>query len=112
MTSSSILAGDLTIGGTEGIPRSDLTCGEVTSLVGVWGGAASYSQNNSVIGIFILLKGGATLCGRNPSQCHVVELKRWLKCRGATTAGRKEDLVKRLAKCMYFIKDIEPNYNF
>ena len=43
---------------------------------------------------------------------HVVELKRWLKCRGATTAGRKEDLVKRLAQCMYFIKDIEPNYNF
>ena len=40
---------------------------------------------------------GASLNGRDPSQLHVVELKRWLRCRGATTAGRKEDLVKRLA---------------
>ena len=32
----------------------------------------------------------------DPSQLHVVELKRWLKCRGATTAAKKQDLVKRL----------------
>ncbi len=38
---------------------------------------------------------GASLNGREPSQLHVVELKRWLKCRGATTSGRKEELVKR-----------------
>ena len=60
---------DLTISGTEGIPRSDLTCGTegIPRSDLTCGGAASYSQNNSVIGIFILLKGGATLCGRNPS---------------------------------------------
>ena len=39
---------------------------------------------------------GASLNGHSPSQLHVVELKRWLKCRGATTAGEKQDLVKRL----------------
>ena len=39
---------------------------------------------------------GASLNGRQPSQLHVVELKCWLKCRGATTAGKKADLVKRL----------------
>ena len=38
---------------------------------------------------------GASLCGRDPSELHVVELKRWLKCRGANTTGRKADLVKR-----------------
>jgi len=40
---------------------------------------------------------GPYLNGRDPSQLHVVELKRWLKFQGATTAGRKEDLVKKLA---------------
>ena len=39
---------------------------------------------------------GASLNGREPNQLHVVELKRWLKCRGATTGGKKQDLVKRL----------------
>ena len=34
--------------------------------------------------------------GHEPSQLHVVELKRRLKCRGATTTGKKQDLVKRL----------------
>ena len=38
---------------------------------------------------------GASLCGRDPSELHVVELKRWLKCRGANTVGKKADLVKR-----------------
>ena len=38
---------------------------------------------------------GAALNGREPSQLHVVELKRWLKCRGAATSWRKKVLVKR-----------------
>ena len=38
---------------------------------------------------------GASLNGRKLSDLHVVELKRRLKCRGATTSGRKQDLVKR-----------------
>ena len=38
---------------------------------------------------------GVSLCGRDPSELHVVELKHWLKCRGANTTGRKPDLVKR-----------------
>ena len=37
---------------------------------------------------------GALLDGRDPSELHVVELKRWLKCRGANLSGRKADLVK------------------
>ena len=39
---------------------------------------------------------GASLNIHDPRQLHVVELKKWLKCRGATTAGKKQDLVKRL----------------
>ena len=38
---------------------------------------------------------GASLSGRDPSELHVQELKRWLKCRGANLSGRKADLVKR-----------------
>jgi len=39
---------------------------------------------------------GVSLDGRDPSELHVVELKRWLKCRGANQSGHKADLVKRL----------------
>ena len=38
---------------------------------------------------------GTSLSGRDPSELHVQELKRWLKCRGAKLSGRKADLVKR-----------------
>jgi hypothetical protein len=38
---------------------------------------------------------GASLCGKNPSDLKVVELKRWLECRGASTKGKKTDLVTR-----------------
>ena len=38
---------------------------------------------------------GASLDGRDPSELHIVELKRWLKCIGANLSGRKADLVKR-----------------
>ena len=69
------------------------------------GGAAASSFQNSQTGSStdqpILREEdipGALLNGREPSQLHVVELKRWLKCRGATTSGRKQDLVKRLVK--------------
>ena len=37
---------------------------------------------------------GASLNGHEPSQLHVVELKHWLKCRAAATAGKKQELVK------------------
>ena len=37
---------------------------------------------------------GALLCGCDPSELHVVELKHCLKCRGANTTGRKPELVK------------------
>ncbi len=72
-------------------PRSDLACGEV----------AGFSGNISAAGRIdtIVLKEenipGASLKGRDPSQLHVVELKRWLKCRGAIVSGKKQDLVKR-----------------
>ena len=36
---------------------------------------------------------GASLNGEDPSQLHVVELKRWLRCRGATIAAGSHEEV-------------------
>ena len=33
---------------------------------------------------------GAALCGRNPAELKVPELKRWLMCRGASVKGKKQ----------------------
>ena len=38
---------------------------------------------------------GASLCGRDPSELKIPELKRWLACRGAPLKGKKADLVAR-----------------
>ena len=38
---------------------------------------------------------GASLCGRNPGNLKVPELKRWLQCRAASTKGKKRDLIAR-----------------
>ena len=38
---------------------------------------------------------GASLAGRDPKTLKVVELQRWLQCRGASTKGKKADLVLR-----------------
>lgn len=38
---------------------------------------------------------GASLAGRNPQTLKVAELQRWLQCRGASTKGKKADLVLR-----------------
>ena len=46
---------------------------------------------------------GASLCGRNPETLKIPELKQWLLCRGASTKGRKADLVARYAaKCILY----------
>ena len=42
---------------------------------------------------------GASFNGCEPSHLHVVELKRQLKCRAATTVGKNQDLVKWCAGC-------------
>ncbi|XP_064384101.1 uncharacterized protein LOC135333109 [Halichondria panicea] len=39
---------------------------------------------------------GASLCGRDPSQPKIPELKRWLVCRGGSVRGNKADLVARV----------------
>ena len=84
--------------GAEEIPRSDLACGDLAcGEVAGFSGNYSESGSNTIICLREEDVPGASLNGRDPSQLHVVELKRWLRCRGATTAGRKEDLVKRLA---------------
>ena len=84
--------------GAEEIPRSDLACGDLAcGEVAGFSGNYSESGSNTIICLREEDVPGASLNGRDPSQLHVVELKRWLSCRGATTAGRKEDLVKRLA---------------
>ena len=38
---------------------------------------------------------GASLNGRKPEDLKVVELKRWLDCRAASTKGKKADLISR-----------------
>ena len=81
-----------TIEETGGIIGSDLTSGEAG------GSTQNYSEvdTTSLVSLREEYIPGASLNSRHPSQLHVVVLKRWLKCRDATTAGRKEDLVKRL----------------
>jgi len=38
---------------------------------------------------------GASLNGKDPSEMLVVQLKRWLACRGAPTGGNKPELIER-----------------
>ena len=38
---------------------------------------------------------GASLDGKNPSELSVVQLKRWLVCRGAPVTGKKPELIQR-----------------
>jgi len=38
---------------------------------------------------------GASLNGKDPSELNIVELKRWLACRGAPVSGNKPELIKR-----------------
>ena len=40
---------------------------------------------------------GASLNGKKPNELNVVQLKRWLSCRGAPTGGKKPQLIERLA---------------
>ena len=62
--------------------------------------AASSSQNSlpgysSLVCLHEEDVPGASLNRSGSCQLHVVELKCWLKCRAATTVGKKHDLVKR-----------------
>ena len=41
---------------------------------------------------------GALLPHEAPELCNVVQLKRWLTCRGASSTGRKVELVSRLVE--------------
>ena len=38
---------------------------------------------------------GSSLNGKEPSELNVVQLKRWLACRGAPVSGKKPQLVER-----------------
>ena len=38
---------------------------------------------------------GASLNGKKPAELNVVQLKRWLACRGAPLRGRKAELIER-----------------
>ena len=40
---------------------------------------------------------GASLNGKKPGQLNVVQLKRWLACRGAPMSEKKPQLIERLA---------------
>ena len=39
---------------------------------------------------------GASLNGKTPGELNVVQLKRWLACRGAPTSRKKPELIERL----------------
>ncbi|XP_044176364.1 uncharacterized protein LOC122959241 [Acropora millepora] len=43
---------------------------------------------------------GALLPHEAPELCNVVQLKRWLTCRGASSTGRKVELVSRVKDYM------------
>ena len=38
---------------------------------------------------------GASLHGKDPSELNVIQLKRWLNCRGAPVSGKKPELIQR-----------------
>ena len=38
-----------------------------------------------------------SLNGKNPSELNIVQLKRWLVCRGAPVNGKKPELIQRYA---------------
>jgi len=38
---------------------------------------------------------GSSLNGKEPSELNIVQLKRWLACRGAPVSGKKPQLVER-----------------
>ena len=38
---------------------------------------------------------GASLNGKDPCELNVLQLRRWLACRGAPTAGKKHKLIER-----------------
>lgn len=40
---------------------------------------------------------GASLNRKNPSELNIVQLKRWLVCRGAPVNGKKPELIQRYA---------------
>ena len=40
---------------------------------------------------------GASLDGKDPSELSVVQLKRWLVCRGTPVTGKKSELIQRYA---------------
>ena len=40
---------------------------------------------------------GASLNGKKPNELNVVQLRRWLSCRGAPIGGKKPQLIERLA---------------
>ena len=43
---------------------------------------------------------GASLNGKDPSELNVVQLKRWLACRGAPLSGKKPELIDRYDCCI------------
>ena len=41
---------------------------------------------------------------KNPEECSVIELKRWLECHGLKKGGRKSELVERVSQSRGLIK--------
>ena len=90
--------------GSKIVPITEPSCefaasSSKTSLPGDSFIAANSSQNSlpgcsSLVYLHEEDVPGGSVNRREPSQLHVVELKRWLKCTAATTVGKKQDVVK------------------
>ena len=44
---------------------------------------------------------GASLGGKDPSELSIVQLKRWLVCRGAPVNGKKPELIQKYTHLCY-----------
>ena len=49
---------------------------------------------------------GSSLDGKHPSELNVMQLKRWLVCRGAPTNGKKPELIERYVHQYMYFKSI------
>ena len=59
------------------------------------GEAESYSDSHELLTLTELDIPGASLHGKEPSQLNVIQLKRWLACRGAPVKGNKPELLEK-----------------
>jgi len=56
------------------------------------------NESDSMLGLTKRDIPGASLNSKNPTELSVIQLKRWLICRGAPVGGKKPELIQRHGK--------------